>query len=57
MGLNDVPLGCRQGHVEMLRWARENGAPWYAYTRNQAAAKLGYTDDFGNHFQSGTELY
>ena len=32
----------------MLRWARENGCPWKAYTRDWAATKLGYTDDFGN---------
>ena len=37
-----------QGHVEMLRWARENGAPMTAATRDLAAAKLGYTDGFGN---------
>ena len=37
-----------QGHVEVLRWARENGCPWNRYTRDQAAAELGYTDDFGN---------
>ena len=37
-----------QGHVETLRWARENGCPWNAETRDNAAAKLGYTDDFGN---------
>ena len=36
------------GHVEVLRWARENGCPWIAYTRDKAAAELGYTDDFGN---------
>ena len=36
------------GHVEVLRWARENGCPWDAVTRDEAAAKLGYTDDFGN---------
>ena len=35
------------GHVEVLRWARENGCPWDADTRDEAA-KLGYTDDFGN---------
>ena len=34
--------------MEVLRWLRENGCPWDAYTRNQAAAKFGYTDDFGN---------
>ena len=32
--------------VETLRWVRENGCPWYASTRDQAAWKLGYTDDF-----------
>ena len=37
-----------QGHVEVLRWARENGCPWNRYTRDQAAAELGYTDDFSN---------
>ena len=31
----------------MLRWARENGCPWIAETRAQAA-ELGYTDDLGN---------
>ena len=35
-------------HVEVLRWARENGCPWRASHRDQAAAKLGYTDDLGN---------
>ena len=35
-------------HLETLRWARENGCPWDAATREQAAAKLGYTDDLGN---------
>ena len=34
-------------HVETLRWARANGCPWYAITRDQAAEELGYTDDFG----------
>ena len=34
--------------MEVLRWARENGAPWTAVTRDWAAAELGYTDDFGN---------
>ena len=36
------------GQVEVLRWARENGCKWDAYSRDKAAAKLGYTDDFGN---------
>ena len=38
----------RNGHLEVLRWARANGCPWIAATRDQAAAELGYTDDFGN---------
>ena len=37
-----------RGHVEVLRWVRENGCPWHADDRDTAAAKLGYTDDFGN---------
>ena len=37
-----------RGHVEVLRWARENGCPWSAYVQDRAAAELGYTDDFGN---------
>ena len=38
----------KEGRVEMLRWLRENGCPWIAHTRDQAAAKLGYLflDDF-----------
>ena len=32
----------------MLRWARENGAPWDAETRDKVADELGYTDDLGN---------
>ena len=35
-------------HVEVLRWARENGCPWTASARDRAAAELGYTDDRGN---------
>ena len=41
-------LAVRGGHVEVLRWARGNGCPWTAFDRDQAAAKLGYTDDLGN---------
>ena len=37
-----------KGHVEVLRWARENGCPWTAGTRDRAAAELGYTDNLGN---------
>ena len=36
------------GHVEMLRWVRENGCPWNASIRNDAAAELGYTENFGS---------
>ena len=38
----------KYGHVEVLRWVRENGCPWTAADRDWAAAKLGYTDDYGN---------
>ena len=38
----------RKGHMDILCWARENGCPWHPATRNLAAKKLGYTDDFGN---------
>ena len=38
----------RNGHVEVLRWARENGCEWDAETRYRVAAELGYTDDFSN---------
>ena len=37
-----------RGHVPVLRWLRENGCEWKASTRDRAAAKLGYTDSFGN---------
>ena len=40
-------VAVKQGHVEVLRWARENGCPWYSWTRDEAAEKLGYTDDLG----------
>ena len=36
-----------EGHVEVLRWARENGCEWTSSIEG-LAAKLGYTDDFGN---------
>ena len=45
---NTCYLAVRDGHVEVLRWLRANGCPWKAYTRDQAAAEFGYTDDFGN---------
>ena len=43
-------MAVKHGHVEVLRWVRENGCPWDADTRDEAAAELGYTDDFGNLF-------
>ena len=36
------------GRLEVLRWARENGCPWKARVRDDAAVKLGYTDEFGS---------
>ena len=41
-------FAAERGHLETLRWARENGAPWLASTRDEAAEKFGYTDDYGN---------
>jgi hypothetical protein len=45
-----LPVGrCRRaiaavcGHFELLRWARENGAPWDEITRRNAASK-GYVE-------------
>ena len=46
--VNTCHYAVDKGHVEVLRWARENGCPWHARTRDQAARKLGYTDDLGN---------
>ena len=37
-----------KGNEEVLRWVRENGCPWREWDRDRAAAKFGYTDDFGN---------
>jgi hypothetical protein len=31
------------GHIEVLRWARENGTPWTENTRRIAASK-GYVE-------------
>ena len=47
-GINTCHRAVGAGHMEVLRWARENGCPWTVNTRDLAAAKLGYTDDFGN---------
>ena len=33
------------GHVEVLRWARENGAQMTVETAEQAQQKFGYSDD------------
>ena len=45
-----------KGHVEVLRWAREYGCPWDARTRDEAAAKFGYTDDIGNEYGYSDEV-
>ena len=46
------------GQLATLRWARENGCPWDVETRDVAAAKLGYTDDFGNlHAEESDDEY
>jgi hypothetical protein len=36
-------LAAQEGHLETLRWARENGAPWTEDTRRIAASK-GYVE-------------
>ena len=33
-----------EDHLETLRWARANGCPWDAWTRNVAAREMAYTD-------------
>jgi hypothetical protein len=33
-----------KGHIELLRWARENGAPWLESTRQRAASQ-GYVEE------------
>ena len=55
MGLGDderVPTTCHfaveKGRVEVLRWARANGCPWFASDQYEAEWELGYTDDLGN---------
>ena len=40
----------------MLRWARENGCPWDSNTKEYAAERFGYTDDFANFGGSGVVL-
>ena len=45
---NTCYIAVDKGHVEVLRWARENGCPWEAGTRDWAAAELGYADDLGD---------
>ena len=41
-----------EGHVEVLRWARENCCPWDAPTRDRPAEKFGYADDLGSLFNN-----
>ena len=45
------------GHLEVLRWARENGCEWDAVTRDEAALRFGYTDDFGNLVEDSDDEY
>jgi hypothetical protein len=33
----------KYGHLDVLKWARENGCPWYEHTR-QLAARKGYVE-------------
>ena len=47
-GTSTCAYAMMRGPIEVLRWLRENGCPWYAETRDRAAAELGYTDDLGN---------
>ena len=47
-GISTCTYAMMRGPIEVLRWIRENGCPWEAATRDQAAAELGYTDDLGN---------
>ena len=49
MGFVTVNFAISRRQLETLRWARENGCEWHPADRD-AAAKLGYTDDFGNLF-------
>ena len=46
-----------QGHVEVLRWARQNGCEWTDEYRDRAAAELGYTDDLGNLVDESDDEY
>ena len=48
MGPLDVLLGCQPRPRGGAALVRENGCPWNAFTRDEVAAELGYTDDFGN---------
>ena len=36
--------------MEVLRWLRENGCPWTAAIRDEAAEKLGYTHGYPDNF-------
>ena len=40
-------LAVKEGHVEVLRWARANGCEWDVVTAHLARTQLGYSDDFG----------
>ena len=55
LGKRTCLYAVEKGHVEVLRWARENGCPWDTWTRDEAAAELGYTDELGNLWSSESE--
>ena len=37
MELRYLFLGCKRGHLEVLKWARENGCQWNEWTCTNAA--------------------
>jgi hypothetical protein len=39
-----VLVAAENGHLEVLKWARENGCPWDESTRQRAASK-GYVEE------------
>ena len=43
MCIRDSEYAAWRSHLEVLKWARENGCPWNEYTRERAAA-IGYVE-------------
>ncbi|KAL6053844.1 Ankyrin repeat-containing domain [Balamuthia mandrillaris] len=37
LGFTDMHRGCKGGHLEVLKWARERGCPWDTWTCIRAA--------------------